>query len=108
MLWNTGRWNDNLRISFKVVLEVGPLENIPFLTRACLGHFLDCFCREDAAPKVEVAHVPLEGLIVFKFAGATSVEKAVLLLPKNNCSVLFDGVSRFEALVVVTQFSIFV
>ena len=107
MLWNTGRWDDNLRISLKVVLEVGPLKNVPFLTRACLRHFLDCFGWEDGGPKVEVGHVPLEGLFVIKVA-ATSVVEKVLVLPNNQYSVAFDGVSRFEARVFVTQFSIFV
>ena len=83
--------------------EVGPPVHVPHPWMARLRHTLDCACRKNVWPHVDIGQRPLEGL-----NGVEASSNWILFLPKHHRSSTSNGVPFRKSPAVHMQCSIFV
>ena len=99
----TRRWNNNSGFSFDAVDKVGPLVHVPHPWQARLRQTLDCTCRKNVWPYVDIGQRPLEALF-----GVEASSNWILFLSKHQRPSASYGVSFRKSSAVHMQCSIFV
>ncbi len=83
--------------------EICPLVHVSLSWHARFWQTLNCTCRKDLGPHVDICQVSLEGLIGFE-----GPSKWILVLPQHQGPSSSNGVSCLETPGVHMQCSIFV